>query len=142
MSTELLRKKAESLPTNPGVYLFKDSRDTILYVGKAANIRNRVHSYFQAPAGKDLKTLSLLEQAGDVEAIITDTEKEAFILEDNLIKWYHPRYNVKLMDDKDYPALRLSVEEEFPALSVVRRIRKDRSLYFGPYPSAALSGRH
>jgi excinuclease ABC subunit C len=83
-----------------------------------------------------VKTLTLLEQAADVETIITDTEKEALLLEDNLIKQHHPRYNIRFRDDKYYPCLRLSVEDEYPVLSIVRRIRKDRSLYFGPYPSA------
>lgn len=131
-----LAKKIDYLPTNPGVYLFKDEKGTILYVGKAGNIKHRVSSYFQKPSDKDAKTLSMLEKVADIETIVTDTEKEAFILEDNLIKAYHPRYNVKLRDDKNYPCLRLSIEEEFPTLCIVRRIKKDRSLYFGPYPSA------
>jgi excinuclease ABC subunit C len=96
---------------------------------------HRVGSYRKAD-GKDVKTLSMLERVLDIDTIVTDTEKEAFILENNLIKEHHPRYNVKLRDDKNYPCLRLSVEEEFPTLCIVRRIKKDRSLYFGPYPSA------
>jgi excinuclease ABC subunit C len=129
-------QKIDRLPTGPGVYLFKDKKGTILYVGKAGNIKHRVNSYFQKPAGKDLKTLAMLEKVASVDTIVTDTEKEAFILENNLIKAHRPRYNVKLRDDKNYPCLRLSVEEEFPTLSIVRRIKKDRSLYFGPFPSA------
>jgi excinuclease ABC subunit C len=131
-----LDQKVDSLPTTPGVYLFKDTKGKILYVGKAGNIRHRVSSYFQRPAGKDTKTLTLVEKIADVETIVTDTEKEALILENNLIKEHRPRYNVKLRDDKNYPCLRLSVEEEFPTLCIVRRIKKDRSVYFGPYPSA------
>jgi excinuclease ABC subunit C len=131
-----LEQKINNLPTNPGVYLFKDSKETILYVGKAGNIKHRVNSYFQRPTEKDVKTLAMLEKVADIETIVTDTEKEAFILEDNLIKVHHPRYNVKLRDDKNYPCLRLSVEEEFPTLCIVRRIKKDGSIYFGPYPSA------
>ena len=131
-----LEQKINNLPTNPGVYLFKDSKGTILYVGKAGNIKHRVNSYFQRPTEKDVKTLAMLEKVADIETIVTDTEKEAFILEDNLIKVHHPRYNVKLRDDKNYPCLRLSVEEEFPTLCIVRRIKKDGSIYFGPYPSA------
>jgi excinuclease ABC subunit C len=131
-----LEQKIEQLPTNPGVYLFKDTKGMILYVGKAGNIKHRVSSYFQKPAGKDVKTLTMLEKVADIDTIVTDTEKEAYILENNLIKEHHPRYNVKLRDDKSYPCLRLSVEEEFPTLSIVRRIKKDRSVYFGPYPSA------
>ncbi|MDO9350320.1 MAG: excinuclease ABC subunit UvrC, partial [Deltaproteobacteria bacterium] len=94
------------------------------------------HSYFQRVEEKDAKTLALLEKVADIETIMTDTEKEALILEDNLVKEHHPRYNVKLRDDKRYPCLRLSVEEEFPTLSIVRKIKKDRSFYFGPYSSA------
>jgi excinuclease ABC subunit C len=131
-----LDQKIDHLPTNPGVYLFKDKGGTILYVGKAGNIKHRVSSYFQKPADKDTKTSTMLEKVTDVDTIVTDTEKEALILEDNLVKEHHPRYNVKLRDDKRYPCLRLSVEEEFPTLSIVRRIKRDHSLYFGPYPSA------
>jgi excinuclease ABC subunit C len=131
-----LEQKINNLPSNPGVYLFKDKKGTILYVGKAGNIKHRVSSYFQRPTEKDVKTLTMLEKVADIDTIVTDTEKEAYILENNLIKEHHPRYNVKLRDDKNYPCLRLSVEEEFPTLSIVRRIKKDDSLYFGPYPSA------
>ncbi len=133
---ESLSQKIDRLPNNPGVYLFKDSKGTILYVGKAGNIKHRVSSYFQKPAGKDLKTLTMLEKVADIDTIVTDTEKEAFILEDNLVKAHHPRYNVKLRDDKNYPCLKLSLEEAYPTLCIVRRIKKDGSLYFGPYPSA------
>jgi excinuclease ABC subunit C len=131
-----LEQKIEQLPTNPGVYLFKDVKGTILYVGKAGDIRHRVSSYFQRPTEKDVKTLTMLEKVADVEAIVTHTEKEALILEDNLVKLHRPRYNVKLRDDKNYPCLRLTVGEDYPTLCVVRRIKKDSSLYFGPYPSA------
>ena len=132
----LLEQKIGHLPTQPGVYLFKDRQGTILYVGKAGNIRHRVRSYFQKPSEKGTKTSVMLEKVADIETIVTNTEKEALILEDNLVKEHHPRYNVKLRDDKRYPCLRLSVEEEFPTLSIVRKIKKDRSLYFGPYSSA------
>ena len=131
-----LDQKIAHLPTNSGVYLFKDKKGTILYVGKAGNIKHRVTSYFQRPAGKDVKTLTMVEKVSDIETIVTDTEKEAFILENNLIKAHRHRYNVKLRDDKNYPCLKLSMEEEYPSLCIVRRIKKDRSLYFGPYPSA------
>jgi excinuclease ABC subunit C len=133
---QTLEQKLNNLPSNPGVYLFKDKKGTILYVGKAGNIKHRVSSYFQKPAGKDLKTLTMLEKVADIDTMVTDTEKEAFILEDGLIKTHRPRYNVKLRDDKNYPCLKLSLEEEYPTLCIVRRIKKDGSLYFGPYPSA------
>ena len=131
-----LDQKIEHLPTNPGVYLFKDKKGKTLYVGKAGNIKHRVSSYFQKREGKDAKTLAMLERVAEIDTILTHTEKEAFILENNLIKEQRPRYNVKLRDDKNYPCLRLTMEEEFPTLCIVRRIKKDRSLYFGPYPSA------
>jgi excinuclease ABC subunit C len=133
---DILEQKIESLPTSPGVYLLKDKKGTILYVGKAGNIKHRVSSYFQKLTGKDMKTLAMLEKVADIDTIVTDTEKEAFILENNLIKEHRPRYNVKLRDDKNYPCLRFTVEEKFPTLSIVRRIKKDHSLYFGPFPSA------
>lgn len=132
----LLARKLKRLPATPGVYLFKDKKGTVLYVGKAGNLKHRVASYFQRAIEKDTKTLALLEKVADIETMVTDTEKEALILEDNLIKEHHPRYNIKLRDDKRYPCLRLSIEEDFPTLTIVRRIKKDSSLYFGPYPSA------
>jgi excinuclease ABC subunit C len=131
-----LDQKIARLPINSGVYLFKDKKGTILYVGKAGNIKHRVSSYFQRVGGKDVKTLAMLGKVAEIDTIVTDTEKEAFILENNLIKEHRPRYNIKLRDDKNYPCLRLTIEEEFPTLCIVRRIKKDRSLYFGPYPSA------
>ena len=128
-------------PPIPVYISLKTKKGTILYVGKAGNIRHRVNSYFQKPQGKDAKTLSLLERVADIDTIITDTEKEAFILENNLIKEYRPRYNIRLRDDKTYPLLKLSLRDEFPTLSIVRRAKKDGSLYFGPYPSPPLSER-
>ncbi|MGZ3534490.1 MAG: excinuclease ABC subunit UvrC [Thermodesulfobacteriota bacterium] len=136
MNTNAFDQKINRLPTNAGIYLFKDQKGTILYVGKAGNIRHRVSSYFQKREGMDAKTLAMLEKVADIDTMVTDTEKEALILEDNLVKTHHPRYNVKLRDDKNYPCLKLSMEEKYPTLCVVRRIKKDGSLYFGPYPSA------
>ncbi len=133
---DTLNPKINHLPANPGVYLLKDRKGIILYVGKAGNIKHRVSSYFQKREGMDVKTLVMLEKVADIDTIVTDTEKEALILEDNLVKTHHPRYNVKLRDDKNYPCLKLSMEEEYPTLCIVRRIKKDGSLYFGPYPSA------
>ncbi|NWG02082.1 MAG: excinuclease ABC subunit UvrC [Syntrophaceae bacterium] len=133
---DTLNQKIVRLPTKPGVYLFKDKKGTILYVGKAGDIKHRVSSYFGKRGEMDGKTLMMLEKVTDVDTIVTDTEKEALILENNLIKTHHPRYNIKLRDDKNYPCLKLSIEEDFPTLTIVRRIKKDGSLYFGPYPSA------
>src|SRR4030043_108542 len=98
-----LEQKIDHLPNNPGVYLFKDTKGTILYVGKAGNIKHRVVSYFQKPIGKDIKTLTMLEKVADIDTIVTDTEKEATILENHLIKEHHPRYNIKRRAVKNYP---------------------------------------
>ena len=126
----------KSIPSRAGVYLFKDAEGSFLYVGKAANLRHRVGSYFQKSPGREGRILELGGRVTDVETIVTDTEKEAFILEDNLIKQHRPRYNIRLRDDKYYPCLRLSADEKIPTLSIVRRIQNDGALYFGPYPSA------
>ncbi|MGQ9637209.1 MAG: excinuclease ABC subunit UvrC [Thermodesulfobacteriota bacterium] len=131
-----IEEKIQHLPTNPGVYIFKDKKGAILYVGKAENLRHRVASYFQNQDRKDAKTLAMLEKVADIETLLTNTGKEALILEDHLVKAHRPRYNIKLRDDKRYPCLRLSIEEEFPTLQIVRQIKKDGALYFGPYPSA------
>jgi len=133
---ESVKEKIETMANDPGVYLFKDEKGTILYVGKAGNLKHRVSSYFQKPNGKDARILTMIDKVADIDAIVTDTEKEALILENNLIKEYRPRYNVKLRDDKTYPLLKLSMEEEFPTLCIVRRAKRDGSVYFGPYPSA------
>ncbi len=122
-------------PEKPGVYLFKDERGEVLYVGKAKNLRKRLQSYLREDLS-NTKTRVLTARTVQVETIVARSEKEALILEANLIKRYRPRYNVILRDDKAYPLLRLSIHEKFPAITVVRRKRKDRALYFGPYPSA------
>ena len=136
MRPDFLHSKIARLPSQPGVYLFKDAEGRILYVGKAADLKHRVASYFQTAGSKDFKTLGMLERAADLDYLVTGNEKEAFLLEDNLVKQHHPRYNVRLRDDKNYPLLRLSLEEDMPALSIVRRVRNDQALYFGPYSSA------
>jgi excinuclease ABC subunit C len=130
-----LQAQADALPRTPGVYLFKDPRGGVVYVGKAKDLHKRVRSYFQGKE-QDVKTSIMLSKVGQVDHIATHTEKEALILEDTLIKEHHPRYNIQLRDDKRYPLLRLSVGERFPRLSVVRRIRGDNALYYGPFPSA------
>ncbi len=124
------------LPAAPGVYLFKSSGGTILYVGKAKSLRSRVRSYFQHPPSPPEKLQALVSQAAAIDHIVTTSEKEALLLEGTLIKRHRPRYNVILKDDKNYPYLKLSLEEEFPRLSLVRRVKKDASLYFGPFASA------
>ena len=124
----------EGLPEKPGVYLFKDSKGEIIYIGKAKDLRKRVRSYLHGQ--KDLKTSVMLSKVAEVDHMVTETEKEALILEDALVKEHKPRYNIKLRDDKNYPLLRLSVQDRYPRLTLVRRVKADGALYFGPFPSA------
>jgi len=129
--------KPTNLPGKPGVYMFKDRRGKILYIGKAKNLKNRVGSYFQSRGQSDLKTATLVSRVADVELLVTDSEIEALILEANLIKEHKPRYNVNLKDDKHHPYLKLTVNEPFPRLLVARRVMRDGGRYFGPYTSSA-----
>ncbi|MGD8549309.1 MAG: excinuclease ABC subunit UvrC, partial [Desulfobacterales bacterium] len=127
--------------SGPGVYVMKDAEDRVIYVGKARNLKKRLASYFTrsrtGPLHPDIKTGILVKKITNFETIITDTEKEALILESNLIKRHRPRYNVILKDDKRYPCLRLNLTNPYPNLSVVRKIKKDGDLYFGPFSSSA-----
>ncbi len=123
----------DGLPESPGVYLFKDRTDEIIYVGKAKNIRDRVRSYFRSDV-KDAKTKLLAESVDRIDFILTVNEKEAFLLENNLIKQHSPKYNIDLKDDKSYLSLKLTIQDEFPALFPTRKIVDDGSIYFGPYP--------
>src|SRR5215207_9711567 len=136
-----LEEKLKNLPTAPGVYLHKDVSGKIIYVGKAKNLRNRVRSYFQSGRGHDRKTRELVRRISDLEFIVTDTEVEALVLESNLIKRHKPRYNVLLKDDKQYPHLKLTVNEAFPRVMITRRVQRDGALYFGPYLPASLARR-
>ncbi len=125
-----------SLPGKPGVYLFKSESGRILYVGKAKDLRKRVLSYVKPSAELPRKTLLMLRNAASVETILTETENEAFILEDTHVKRHMPRYNVVLRDDKRYPCLKLDLRHDYPRLQIVRRIRKDGAVYYGPFSSA------
>ncbi len=136
-----LSEKAEGLPNQPGVYIFKDGEGRPVYVGKAKSLRQRVRSYFQESRPFDEKRDRLLDVANDLETILVDNEKEAMALENNLIKHYKPRYNILLRDDKTYPYIKLTVHERFPRVYVTRRLRKDGSVYFGPYFPANLAYR-
>jgi excinuclease ABC subunit C len=136
-----LEEKLQNLPTQPGVYLHKDEAGKIIYVGKAKNLRNRVRSYFQSGRGHDRKTRELVRRIRDLEFIITDNEVEALVLESNLIKQHKPRYNVLLKDDKQYPHLKLTINEAFPRVMITRKIQRDGALYFGPFLPAALARR-
>ena len=123
----------ESIPKLPGIYIMKDHRSEILYIGKAKVLRNRVRSYFQDSRNLHPRTRIFLDKVDDIKFLTTKTEAEALILESNFIKKHQPKYNVLLKDDKHYPYLRLTTQEKFPRLEVVRRIKKDKATYFGPY---------
>ncbi|HOP48357.1 MAG TPA: excinuclease ABC subunit UvrC [Desulfobacteraceae bacterium] len=133
LNPDILRK---ALPDEPGVYLFKEHSGRVIYVGKAKSLRKRVLSYFRASGDISRKTYLMMKKACGLDFVITATEQEAFILESNFIKEYMPRYNIILRDDKQYPCLRLDIKESYPRLRVVRKIKKDGALYFGPFSSA------
>src|SRR3990170_1250631 len=136
-----LQEKVAGLPLEPGVYLFKDAAGTIVYVGKARALRHRVRSYFLDSKMADAKTGSLVREIADVECIVVDNEPEALALENILIKRHKPKFNVMLRDDKTYPYIRFTAFEKFPRVYVTRRLRKDGSLYFGPYFPHSLAHR-
>jgi len=133
---EMILEKYRSTPTNPGVYLMKNSKGRVIYVGKALNLKKRLGSYFARETGHDIKTGVLVKHITDFHVIITSTEHEALILESTLIKKHKPRYNVILKDGKRYPCLRIDTAQDYPCLEVVRKIKNDNALYFGPYSSA------
>ena len=136
-----LKEKAEAAPLRPGVYIFKDEDGKPVYVGKAKSLRLRLRSYFQDSRPADQKRDRMLGAARDVETILVDNEKESLALENNLIKRFQPRYNILLRDDKTYPYVKLTLGERWPRVYVTRRLRKDGSLYFGPYFPANLAYR-
>jgi excinuclease ABC subunit C len=135
------REKAAQLPESPGVYLFKDAGGTVLYVGKARSLRSRVRSYFLESRWMDAKTGSLAREIADLETIVVGNEREALALEHNLIKQYRPKFNVVLRDDKTYPYIKFTAAEKYPRVYFTRRIKKDGSIYFGPYFPASLARR-
>jgi excinuclease ABC subunit C len=132
-----LEARLEQLPTRPGVYLMKDRQGRIIYVGKAVNLHARVRSYFHKGTSDSRPFIQLLDRLlGDIETVVVGTEKEALLLENELIKKHHPRFNVQLRDDKNFLLLRLDLSHPFPRLETVRRTKKDKARYFGPYSSA------
>ncbi|MGB6683889.1 MAG: excinuclease ABC subunit UvrC [Candidatus Acidiferrum sp.] len=135
------REIAALLPESPGVYIFKDAAGTVLYVGKAASLRSRVRSYFLESSWVNAKTGSLAREIADLETILVGNEREALALEHNLIKKYRPKFNVVLRDDKTYPYIKFTAAEKYPRVYFTRRIKKDGSLYFGPYFPAGLARR-
>ena len=134
-----LEDKLARLPDRPGVYLYRDAKAQVLYVGKAASLRSRVRSYFQEARPRDPKTDALVRQIRDLEVVVTDNELEALMLEANLVRKHRPRYNIILRDDKHYPFLKLTTGEAFPRLVVARRVQSDGATYYGPfYPATAM----
>jgi excinuclease ABC subunit C len=136
-----LEEKLASLPPQPGVYIFRDAGATVLYVGKALSLRSRVRSYFAESRDAHPKTDALVRQIADLETIIVDNEREALALENNLIKQHKPKYNILLRDDKTYPYIKYTAYEKYPRVYVTRRLKKDGSIYFGPYFPASLAYR-
>ncbi len=132
-----IKERLNSIPAQPGVYLMRGEAGEVLYVGKAINLRNRVRSYFQASANYSPKVQRMVGSIADLGFIVTASELEALILECNLIKTHRPRYNVRFKDDKRYPYIRITWQEDFPRVQVVRRIKRDGARYFGPYASSA-----
>ncbi|MDO9263792.1 MAG: GIY-YIG nuclease family protein, partial [Desulfosalsimonadaceae bacterium] len=130
-----LAQQLQSISSGPGVYLMKDDKGKIIYVGKAANLKKRLASYFIRQLHPDLKTGVLVKQIASFETIVTPSENEALILESTLIKKHRPRYNILLKDDKRYPSIRIDIATDYPCLQVVRKTANDQALYFGPYTS-------
>jgi excinuclease ABC subunit C len=131
-----LSAKLDTLPDRPGVYIMRGSDRSVIYVGKAVSLRHRVRSYFQAGARSHPRTTRLVSEIADLEWIVTDTELEALILENELIKRHHPRYNVRLKDDKTYPYIKIHWQDPFPKITIVRRMLRDGARYYGPFTSA------
>ena len=131
-----IQEELKKLPNQPGVYLMKDESDQVLYVGKAINLRNRVRQYFQNSRNQGIKIDRMVTKIASFEVIATDTELEALVLECNLIKEHRPRYNTMLTDDKGYPFLKITVDEDYPRLLLARKMTRDKGKYFGPYKSA------
>ena len=132
---DTIREKLKTLPDAPGVYLMRDVRGKIIYIGKARVLKNRVRQYFQSGKNHGAKVKAMVAKIADFETIVTSTEVEALILECNLIKKHRPRYNISLKDDKSYPYLKLTLAEDFPRIVLTRRVIQDGSRYFGPYTS-------
>lgn len=131
-----IEEELKKLPPNPGVYIMHDKHDAIIYVGKAVNLNRRVHSYFRQSTKKTVKIQRMVSQIDHFEYIVTDSELEALVLENNLIKEHRPKYNTMLKDDKTYPYIKVTTGEPFPRVVMSRTMKKDKSRYFGPYTSA------
>ena len=135
MTFEELKEKAHSLPLKPGVYIMQDAKNEVIYVGKAKALKNRVSQYFANLASHTEKTRAMVSQIDHFDVIVADSEFEALILENSLIKRHQPHYNILLKDDKGYPYIRLTVKEPYPRFSLANRAAEDGARYFGPYGS-------
>ena len=133
----VIEEELKKLPKQPGVYIMHDAEDVILYVGKAVNLHNRVRSYFRPNIGRGPQIDKMVKLIDHFEYIVTDSELEALVLENNLIKEHSPKYNTLLKDDKTYPYIKVTMGEEYPRVVFSREMKKDKSRYFGPYTSAA-----
>ncbi|HJD29974.1 MAG TPA: excinuclease ABC subunit UvrC [Candidatus Blautia avicola] len=131
-----IEEELKKLPARPGVYIMHDDKDAIIYVGKAISLKNRVRQYFQKSRNLGIKKEQMVEQIARFEYIITDSELEALVLESNLIKEHRPKYNTMLKDDKNYPFIKVTLGEDFPRIMLARKMKKDKSRYFGPYTSS------
>jgi excinuclease ABC subunit C len=131
-----LLELARQASSSPGVYLMKDSGGVVLYVGKAKNLKNRVSSYFQAPTHESPRTEMMVGRVAKFDLILTETEAEALILEDTLVKKHRPKFNVRLKDDKTYPYLKIQIDQDFPKIEWTRKVHRDGARYFGPFPSS------
>lgn len=131
----VIDEELKKLPSSPGVYIMHDKKDEIIYVGKAVALKNRVRQYFQSSRDKSPKILQMVSKIASFEYIVTDSELEALVLENNLIKEHRPRYNTMLKDDKTYPYIKVTVKENYPRIMVTRQIKKDKAKYFGPFTS-------
>ena len=135
-TNSLVIEQLKRLPNSPGVYIMKDATGDIVYVGKAANLRHRVGSYFGTQQKQSSKILQMMSRVHDLDFFVTGSEQEALILELNLIKQYRPRYNVRLKDDKTFPYLKIDLSEDWPRVYMTRRLEQDGGHYFGPFASA------
>ncbi len=136
MASAKIKEILKNLPAKPGVYLHKNAQDKVIYVGKAVNLRNRVRSYFHKSAQSSPKTRRLVEEIADIEFIVAESELEALLLENTLIKQHQPRYNVRLKDDKRYPYIKVHWQDPFPRVTTTRRLQTDGARYYGPYTAA------
>src|SRR3954449_9415005 len=137
MANEKFADQLAALPAKPGVYIMRDAKGEVIYVGKATRLKDRVRSYFGAPRSLEPKTRRLVAQIADFDFIVTRSEQEALILESTLVKKHQPFFNVRLKDDKHYPYLKIDVQNPWPRVEIARRVGTDGARYFGPYASAS-----